>query len=146
MTWLDSRVGDRGAEIMLASVTSAFAHCGLAQQSSSYLLLLCFDTPIVAHHPLAVAQQPRLPAFFRDNHEINLAGIAYQLIHADARSLTTRLPMPLNTLDFPALEFEMARLKKRSLARLRSHIVDNIDPATLGNAFQHFDWGLGPIR
>jgi hypothetical protein len=145
MTWLDPRVGDRGAEIMLASVTSAFAHCGLAQLSSSYLLLLCSDTPIVAHYPLAVAQQPRLAAFFRDNHEIDPSGIAYQLIHTDAASLTGRVQVPLNTLDYPALEFEMARLKNRSLASLQSRILDSIDLTQLGSAFRHFDWGLGPM-
>ncbi|MDC1287347.1 tetratricopeptide repeat protein [Gammaproteobacteria bacterium] len=143
MTWFDFRVGDRGAGIMLESVTSSFAHCGLAQLNSAYLLLLCSDAPIVAHHPLAVAEQPRLAAYFRDKHEIDPAGIAYQLIHTDAGSLIGPVQVPLNTLDYPALEFEMARLKKRSLAELQSRIVDSIDRQQLGNAFRHFDWDLG---
>jgi len=145
MTWFDARVGNKGAEIMLKSVTSAFAHCGLVQLNQTYLLLLCSDNPIVAHHPLAVAEQPRLAAYLRDKHEIDPAGIAYQLLHTDAGSLTTGEQVPLNTLDYPALEFEMARLKKRSLSGLQSHILDSIDQEQLGTAFRHFDWDLGSM-
>jgi tetratricopeptide (TPR) repeat protein len=142
MTWLDSRVGDRGADIMLESVTSNFEHCGLAQLSSNYLVMLCSDAPIVAHHPMAVAEQPRLAANFREQHDIDPAGIAYQLIHADAAALTNEVRAPLNTLDYPVLEFEMARLRKRSLANLQKRIIKSVNVAELGKAFRHFDWGL----
>jgi len=142
MTWLDSRVGNRGADIMLESVTSSFEHCGLAQVGDNYLLMLCSDRPIVAHHPMAVAQQPQLAAYFREQHDIDPAGIAYQLIHTDAAALTNKVRAPLNTLDYPVLEFEMARLSKRSLADLRKRIIRDMDTAELGKAFRHFDWGL----
>ena len=142
MTWLDSRVGDRGADIMLESVTSSFEHCGLAQLGSNYLLMLCSDRPILAHHPMAVAEQPRLATYFREKHDIDPAGIAYQLIHTDAAALTNKVRAPLNTLDYPVLEFEMARLSKRNLANLQERIVKGVNPAELGKAFRHFDWGL----
>jgi len=142
MTWLDSRVGDRGAEIMLESVTSNFEHCGLAQLGSNYLLMICSDKPIVAHHPMAVAEQPQLATYFREKHDIDPAGIAYQLINTDAAALTNSVRAPLNTLDYPVLEFEMARLRKRSLANLRKRIITNVNVAELGKAFRHFDWGL----
>jgi len=142
MTWLDSRVGDRGAEIMLESVTSNFEHCGLAQLGPSYLLMLCSDKPIVAHHPMAVAEQPRLATYFREKHDIDPAGIAYQLINTDAAALTNKVRAPLNTLDYPVLEFEMARLSKRSLANLQKRIITSMKAADLGKAFRHFDWGL----
>ena len=142
MTWLDSRVGDRGAEIMLESVTSNFEHCGLAQLGSNYLLMLCSDKPIVAHHPMAVAEQPQLATYFREKHDIDPAGIAYQLINTDAAALTNSVRAPLNTLDYPVLEFEMAQLRKRSLANLRKRIITSVNAADLGKAFRHFDWGL----
>jgi len=142
MTWLDSRVGDRGADIMLESVTSSFEHCGLAQIGTNYLLMLCSDRPIVAHHPMAVAEQPRLSTYFRAKHDIDPAGIAYQLIHTDAAALTNKVRAPLNTLDYPVLEFEMARLSKRSLADLRKRIITGVNMAELGKAFRHFDWSL----
>jgi len=145
MTWLDSRVGDKGADIMLESVTGAFEHCGLAQLKLSYLLLLCSDRPVIAHHPMAVAQQPQLATYFREKHDIDPAGIAYQLIHTDAAALTNSVRAPLNTLDYPALEFEMARLRERSLTDLRKRIIMSISAAQLGKAFRHFDWGLGPM-
>jgi spermidine synthase len=142
MTWLDSRVGDRGADIMVESVTGAFEHCGLAQITAHYLLLLCSDTPIAAHYPMVVAEQPQLATYFREMHDIDPAGIAYQLIHTDAAALSNSVRAPLNTLDYPVLEFEMARLRERSLADLRRRIIKSIDAAELGKAFRHFDWGL----
>jgi spermidine synthase len=142
MTWLDSRVGDRGADIMLESVTSNFEYCGLAQLAAKYLVMLCSDRPIVAHHPLAVAGQPQLAAYFREKHDIDPAGIAYQLINTDAAALTNSIRAPLNTLDYPVLEFEMARLRQRSLANLQKRIISGVNVAELGKAFRHFDWGL----
>jgi len=145
MTWLDSRVGNRGADIMLESVTGAFEHCGLALIRASYLLLLCSDKPITAHYPLIVAQQPQLANYFHDKHNIDPAGIAYQLFHTNAGSLTNLIRAPLNTLDYPVLEFEMARLSKRSLANLQLRIIESTNMQELGNAFRHFEWGLGQM-
>jgi tetratricopeptide (TPR) repeat protein len=142
MTWLDSRVGDRGADIMLESVSSSFDYCGLAQLGSNYLVMLCSDRPIVAHHPMAVAEQPRLAANFREQHGIDPQGIAYQLINTDAAALAGGPGATLNTLDYPVLEFEMARLRERSLADLRRRIISSVKAAKLGQAFLHFDWSV----
>lgn len=127
---------------MLESVTSNFEHCGLAQLASSYLLMLCSDRPTLAHHPMAVAEQPRLATYFREEHDIDPAGMAYQLIHTNAAALTNKVRASLNTLDYPILEFEMARLSERSLANLQEHIVRGVNVAELGEAFQYFDWSL----
>ena len=145
VTWLDSRVGDRGANIMMETVTRAFEHCGLAQMDGTYLLLLCSDQPIIAHHPLVVAQQKQLSAYLLDEHEIDPAGLPYLLLKAKTADLRKPGGAPLNTLDEPVLEFEMARLTSRSLRELQGRIVRNINTAELANAFRHFDWGLAPM-
>ena len=76
------------------------------------------------------------------SRDIDPAGIAYQLINTDAAALANSVRAPLNTLDYPVLEFEMARLKKRSLANLHKRILSSIDVAELGTAFRYFDWSL----
>jgi len=145
VTWLDSRVGDRGADIMVETVTRAFDHCGLAQMGSTYLLLMCSDQPITAHHPLAVAQQEQLSTYLRDEHGIDPAGLPYLLLNTNAATLRKPGGASVNTLDKPVLEFEMARLTARSLKELQQRIVENIKPAELADAFKHFNWGLNPM-
>jgi spermidine synthase len=145
VTWLDSRVGDRGADIMIETVTRAFDHCGLAQMGRTYLLLMCSDRPITAHHPLAVAQQEQLSAYLQDKHGIDPAGLPYLLLNANAATLRNPGGAPVNTLDKPVLEFEMARLTARSLRELQHRIIENIKPVELADAFKHFNWGLDPM-
>jgi len=145
VTWLDSRVGDRGADIMVETVTRAFDHCGLAHMSGSYLLLLCSDRPITAHHPLAVAQQEQLSAYLRDEHGIDPASLPYLLLNTNAATLRNPGGAPVNTLDKPVLEFEMARLTARNIKELQQRIVENIKPAELASAFRHFDWSLASM-
>ena len=145
VTWLDSRVGDLGADIMIETVTRAFDHCGLAQVSWSYLLLMCSDQPIIAHHPLAVAQQEQLSAYLQNEHGIDPAGLPYLLLNTNAATLRKPGGAPVNTLGKPVLEFEMAKLTARSLDGLQQRIQDNIKPTDLADAFRHFDWGLDPM-
>ena len=145
VTWLDSRVGDHGADIMLETVTGAFDHCGLAQVGWTYLLLMCSDQPITAHHPLAVAQQEQLSSYLLDEHGIDPATLPYLLLNTDAATLRNPGGAPVNTLDKPVLEFEMAKLTARSLEELQYRIMENINPAELAGAFRHFDSSLASM-
>jgi len=112
---------------------------------STYLLLMCSDQPITAHHPLAVAQQEQLSTYLRDEHGIDPAGLPYLLLNTNAATLRKPGGASVNTLDKPVLEFEMARLTARSLKELQQRIVENIKPAELADAFKHFNWGLNPM-
>jgi len=145
VTWLDSRVGDHGADIMMETVTRAFDHCGLAQVSWNYLLLLCSDQPIMAHHPSAVTQQEQLSVYLHDENGIDPANLPYLLLNTDAATLRNPGGAPVNTLDKPVLEFEMARLTARSLKELQHRIIENIKPAELASAFRHFDSSLASM-
>ena len=145
MTWLDSRVGDKGADIMVETVSRAFDHCGLAQLSTSYLLMLCSDTPIVAHHPLVVAQQDELANYFNEQHDIDPAGLAYQLLNTNLSSLRNPRGAPLNTLDKPVLAFEMARVATLSIQGLQARILQGLQLNDLVDAFQNFEWGFLPM-
>jgi spermidine synthase len=145
MTWLDSRVGDKGADIMVESLTEVFPHCGLVQLSSTYLLALCSESPIVARHPLVAAEQSQLAHYFRDEFDIDPAGLAYQLIITDAAALRNPAGAPLNTLDRPVLSFEMARVAERSIDQLQKRIEQKMSLHDLGIAFRFFNWGLAPM-
>ena len=48
VTWVDSRVGDHGLDIILNTLGRSFANCALACVKDSYFLLLCSDDPVVA--------------------------------------------------------------------------------------------------
>jgi len=145
MTWLDSRVGDKGADIMMESVTSVFKHCGLTQMNTNYLIMLCSDIPIVAHHPNLVQRQERLARYFLKKHKINPATLAYLLLNTDAAALRNPQGAPLNTLDKPVLAFEMTRVSEHSFHALSERIVQNINLEKLGQAFANFKWGLEPM-
>jgi spermidine synthase len=142
MTWLDSRVGNTGADIMIETVTRSFEHCGLAQMSAVYLLLLCSDTPVVAHHPHVVEQQEQLARYFRQNSSIDPGGFAYQLLHTNAAALRNPRGAPLNTLDKPMLAFEMSRVIKRNIRQFQKRIVAALNVNNVRSAFTTFDWGL----
>jgi len=145
MTWLDNRVGDKGADIMVETVSRVFEHCGLAQLTSNYLLMLCSDTPVVAHHPFAVAQQEELARYFLEEHDIDPAGLAYQLLNTDLAGLRNPQGAPLNTLDKPVLAFEMARVATRSMDALHARIIRELLPNNLAEAFHNFEWGFVPM-
>jgi spermidine synthase len=122
-----------------------FDHCGLAQMGWNYLLLMCSDQPIVAHHPFIAEQDAQLASYLRDDHDIDPASLPYLLLHRNVAALRKPGGAPLNTLDRPVLEFEMARLKARGLEELQQRIVDSMDPIELANAYKQLDGGLEPM-
>lgn len=145
LTWLDSRVGDRGGDIMIETVSRAFDHCGLLQLGSNYLLLVCSDQPIVAHHPFVAEQNAQLAGYLRDDHGTDPAALPYLLLHTDVAALRNPGGAPLNTLDRPVLEFEMAQLEAHGFGQLQRRILDSIDPIELANAFAPLAGGLVPM-
>jgi spermidine synthase len=124
VTWIDRRVGNRGINIMLKSLGTTFEHCAVNYVSSSYFLLLCSDKPIRAKRPRLVADHPVLGPFFLKNHDLIPEWLPYRMLIPDIKSLTIDESVPLNTLDFPALEFEMAQLRKRGYLPFQKRIRD----------------------
>jgi len=142
MTWFGSRVGDKGADIMMESLTNVFEHCGLVQIDTNYLIMLCSDKPITAHHPYLIERQTQLAEHFRDEYDIDPANFVYLLINTDASTLRNPDGAALNTLDKPTLAFEMTRVSKNNINSLVKRILENINLEKLGLAFGHFEWGL----
>ncbi|MEW6428617.1 MAG: tetratricopeptide repeat protein [Thermodesulfobacteriota bacterium] len=126
VTWVDSRVGEEGIDIMLRTLDRSFPHCALAWVRSSYFLLLASDEEIKVHQPLAVAEHPVLADRFRRAFGIEPARIAYQFLAADVAGLVGRENGAINTLDYPALEFAMSRLGKRGFRGFVGRLLDEL--------------------
>jgi len=133
VTWMDARIGDKGVDIILATIKNSFRHSAILYVKSSYFLLICSDEPIRA----------RVLPQFKAGHEIydNLMreGIVpewlkYQLLSDDVLALIEDTNLPLNTSDYPALEFEMARLSGRGIAGFKRRLSEVMGLEQVGRA------------
>ena len=127
VTWMDARIGDKGVDIVLNTIQHSFHHCALLYIKSSYFLLICSDEPVRARS---------LPQFGRGNraydnlveHEgIIPEWLKYQLLNSDVLQLPADSQAPLNRADFPALEFEMARLSGRGIPDFKRRLRRAMD-------------------
>jgi len=131
VTWIDTRVGDRGLDILMNTIMNSFHYCGIAYIKSAYFLLLCSQKPIHPIQPNVVASNGVLAPFFFQHYGIKTDWLPYGLLRSDISNLIGDRTTPLNTLDYPSLEFEMARLQQRGyrkfLDRLQASLsVDEI--------------------
>ena len=127
VTWIDSRIGDAGADIILRTLKRSFRHTALLYVKSAYFLLLCSDAPIRAFHPEMVAANPLVRNDLWINHDVNAEWLQYQLLTTDAYQLIGNHKAPLNTLDFPALEFAMSSGRESGLSQLRKRLRGAMD-------------------
>lgn len=121
-TWIDSRVGDVGVQIMLASLMAVFRDCGIASVSGNYHVLLCSDQPLRVRHPRLIADNAELSDYFLGWFGIVPEWLPYALLDTETRPLLRDRNGPLNTLDRPVLEFEMARLRARGIPNFRARL------------------------
>ncbi|NOY05331.1 MAG: tetratricopeptide repeat protein [Chlorobi bacterium] len=141
MTWIDSRIGDRGVDILLKTLGQSFSHCVIGAVRSAYFLLLCSQEPVRAHQADIVADNPLLGPYFLEEYDINPEWIAYGLLNTNATNLVGDRDVPVNTLDYPALEFEMARLRKRGYREFQYRLRDSMRIAPVRAALSPMvDW------
>ncbi len=141
MTWIDSRIGDRGVDILLKTLGQSFPYCILGAVRSAYFLLLCSREPLRAHQAGIVADNPLLGPYFLKQYDINPEWIAYGVLNTNATNLVGDRDVPINTLDYPALEFEMARLRKRGYRKFLYRLRDSMRLAPVREALTPMvDW------
>ena len=109
VTWIDSRIGDRGIDIILNTLGRVFRNGWLLYIKSGYFLLACSNEELGFHGLDAVASNTKLQEFFAEEYKMPLRLLPYSLISTNVLELRSDVPAPINTLDFPALEFQMAR-------------------------------------
>jgi len=127
VTWMDSRIGDAGSDIILRSLQQSFRHCALLYVKSSYFLLVASDKPLKMYQQKAVITQPDLRDNLMKKHRIMSAWLPYQLMTTDLFSLIKNKDGALNTADYPALEFEMARLQESGIPDFRKRLLAHLD-------------------
>ncbi|MDQ6986886.1 MAG: tetratricopeptide repeat protein [Mariprofundaceae bacterium] len=142
ITWMDSRIGDVGADIILRTLQKSFKHCAILYIKSAYFLLVASNEPLRVQQAETVTQHPRFAENMLKTHGVMAEWLPYQLMMSDVFSLIDDPNGPINTADFPALEFEMARLHGSGIPgfkyRLRNHFdIEDIRQA-LGETSETF--------
>ena len=127
-TWLDRKVGDRGIDIILETLKGTFENCWLTFLRSSYYLLACSNADIALRSLGEVVDNVRLKSYLAEKHTLPIDLIGYSVLSTDAYALRSREGAPVNTLDFPVLEHEMARGGgENRLIRFKQLLIDRLD-------------------
>jgi spermidine synthase len=113
-TWIGTSVGNTGVGIILQTLRANFRHCWIGMIQTGYWLLICSDAPLALHQDDVVPLNQRVKRYYAE-HGKNLEFSRYAIVCDDAYGLLPLTgPAPLNTLDRPTLEFEIARLSRLS--------------------------------
>jgi len=141
VTWVDSRVGNKGMDIMLKTLSQTFNSCWLGYIQSKYYLLFCSPDNVALHHPRLAADNNLLRDYLFTKHRVVPEWLPYQIVSTNALKLIKDHNVPLNTLDYPALEFEIARLSKRGTEEFRQMLVDKMDISEVEDVLKPvMDW------
>ncbi len=113
-TWVDSDIGDAGVSIIVETLDDAFEQCWLNYLKSSYYLFVCSNEEIHPHQAAKIVEQEDLKKYLGEVNGVPSRFLPYSAIHTNVLEIP-REPAPINTLDFPVLEHEMAMLKRSKL-------------------------------
>jgi len=138
VTWMDSRIGDQGVDIILRTLKKTFNHSAILYVKSAYFLLVASDEPLRVQQANAIRTQQDLNADLLHNHGVLASWLPYHLMHTDVFDLIDQPDGPLNTADYPALEFEMARLQSRGIYQFNKRLLAAFDIDKVKRA-------LGPV-
>jgi tetratricopeptide (TPR) repeat protein len=127
VTWADNRIGERGMDIVLTTLSQVFDHCALSFINVSYFLLMCSGDELSLQQPGLVAETPRLREYLLSRFGLMPKIVPYSLLTGNAFALIGDHDAPVNTLDYPALEFEMAQLQNDGLMAFYDRLVISMD-------------------
>jgi uncharacterized protein HemY len=114
---------------------SGFQECSLAGIKSGYFLLLCSDEPIRLRQPQLVVSNAVLSQYFETNGVLPRL-LPYSLLSTKAFDLVMDPAAPLNSLDYPALEYLMAALDVKYEAKWASRLVEKMSIEELKPALE----------
>ncbi|MGZ8249445.1 spermine/spermidine synthase domain-containing protein [Methylomagnum sp.] len=145
-TWVDSRIGDGGVDIILKTLSASFKECSAFYIKSTYFLFVCGDQPVSLRQ---VGLEERAPQVWQElsrKYLIVPEWIPYHLLSAHAfKLLNDPDSVPVNTLDFPVLEFEIAKLKRKGIPRFKTALEQRISLDELRRPLAALG-GLRPAR
>jgi predicted membrane-bound spermidine synthase/Flp pilus assembly protein TadD len=127
VTWMDSRIGSHGTEIVVNTLKQNFKHCAILFIKSGYFLLIASDDPVKLQHANLADRGMALKNELIGDHERIPRLLAYNLMSPDVFPLVDDAAAPINTIDRPELEFEIARMKKEGLKEFRQKLIGAFD-------------------
>lgn len=125
-TWIDGRIGDRGFDIILKTLHNAFKHCALFYIKNTYFLLICGDVPLQYSQAQLAQRAPQVWQEFAKKYNLLADFMPYNLLIPQAFSLLADQTVPINRLDFPVLEYEMASLTNGGLPKTKQRIAEKM--------------------
>ncbi|TLS68313.1 tetratricopeptide repeat protein [Mariprofundus erugo] len=134
VTWMDSRIGDVGAGMILRTLQASFRHCAALYVKGAYFLLVASDQPLVMTQQQAVTTQSELRDNLMQRYGIMSEWLPYHLMTTDLFALPIDPELPLNTADDPVLEFEIASLQKGGIPEFRKKLEAHFDIAEIRQA------------
>jgi len=142
ITWVDSRIGDVGTDIILRTLKKSFDHCAILYVKSAYFLLIASNDPLRVQQADAVGGNAELAADLMNKHDVMAPWLPYHLMNTDVFSLIDDPDGAINTADYPALEFEMARRHNSGIYYFKKRLREAFDIedvkrglGTVGEAF-----------
>lgn len=145
LTWMDSRVGTEGAQIILNTLKQRFKHCSILFVKAGYYLLIASDQPVRLQHPNVTDRAPML----RDDllqKKIIPRLLAYNVLSSELFTQAMAFDAPVNTIDRPMLEFSMAGMKKKEFKDFQQQlygalsledVARSIEPAMPYDPIEH---------
>ena len=122
VTWIDSRIGDRGFDIILKTLNTQFRECGMTYIKSAYFLLICGDAEISLKQTGLAKRAPEVWEELLKDYRILPEHLPNRLLTSHAFQLIGDERTAVNSLDLPSLEFEMANLTSRGFPGAKSRI------------------------
>ncbi len=146
LTWFDSRVGDRGADIILRTLGEVFANCWLGYVKENYHLAACSAAPLHIHHPRIAVDQPVLRDHLLKRYGVLAEWLPYGVLSTHVLSLLKDKSVPLNTLDYPALEFEIATQKSNGYPDFKKRLLSQMNFDEMRKVLSPVaEWGPLPL-
>lgn len=125
VTWMDGRIGSEGAKIILKTLQQRFKYCTISFIKSGYFLLTAGDQPVHLRHADAGSRVPELKQYFMQRN-IMPRLLPYNLLSEEVFKFGQDAATPINTIDNPVLEFEMASVNKREFSEFRKPMVAGV--------------------
>jgi len=144
VTWIDSRIGDRGMDIILKTLGQSFRYCWIAAIKTTYFLLMCSQDPIALRQPKLIPEDSVLADYFFAKNGLRPEWIPYGLLSTQVLKLGGDPHAPVNTLDYPVLEFEIARLGRRGFDGFKRRLLNSMSLDDIATALKPIE--IDPIH
>jgi spermidine synthase len=145
VTWMDTRIGSEGARIVVNTIKQRFKHASFIFIKSGYYLLLASDDPVKLQHPDLVDKAVALKTNLLQN-KIIPRQLGYNVMTSEVFTGEEWYKAPINTIDRPVLEFEIASLKQKNFGEFQRElfatfslddVAKSVEPAMKYDPVEH---------